>query len=63
MFRVWNGYEAKQINLNSEWWSTPQIESVNVEVEVANYITQDSSDLADLRLAAKAPSKTDGFGK
>ena len=40
-----------------------EIESVNGEVEIANYITQDSSDLAVLRLAAKTPSKTDGFGK
>jgi hypothetical protein len=40
-----------------------EIESVNGEVELANYITQDSSDLAVIRLAAKAPSKTDGFGK
>jgi len=40
-----------------------EIESVNGEVKLANYITQDSSDLDVLRLAAKAPSKTDGFGK
>lgn len=40
-----------------------EIESENGEVEIANYITQDSSDLAVLRMAAKAPSETDGFGK
>ena len=40
-----------------------EIESVNGEVELANYITQDSSDLDVLRLAAKAPSKADGYGK
>ena len=40
-----------------------EIESVNGEVEIANYITQDSSDLDVLRLAAKVPTKTDGFGK
>lgn len=41
---------------------TCEIESENGD-EVANYITQDSSDLDVLRLAAKSPSKTDGFGK
>jgi hypothetical protein len=40
-----------------------EIEDPNGEFEVANYITQDSSDLDVLRLAAKAPSKTDGIGK
>lgn len=40
-----------------------EIESQIGEVELANLITQDSSDLAVLRLAAKVPSKTDGFGK
>jgi hypothetical protein len=40
-----------------------EIEDPNGEFEIANLITQDSSDLAALRLAAKAPSKTDGFGK
>ena len=40
-----------------------EIEDPNGEFEIANYITQDSSDLDVLRLAAKAPSKTDGFGK
>jgi len=40
-----------------------EIEDPNGEFEVANYITQDSSDLDVLRLAAKAPSKTDGLGK
>jgi len=40
-----------------------EIESVNGEVELANLITQDSSDLAVLRMAAKMPTKTDGVGK
>jgi hypothetical protein len=40
-----------------------EIEDPNGEFEIANYITQDSSDLDVLRLAAKAPSKTVGFGK
>jgi hypothetical protein len=40
-----------------------EIEDPNGDFEIANLITQDSSDLAVLRLAAKAPSKTDGFGK
>jgi len=40
-----------------------EIEDPTGEIELANLITQDSSDLAVLRMAAKAPSKTDGFGK
>jgi len=40
-----------------------EIEDPNGEFELANLITQDSSDLAVLRMAAKAPSKTDGVGK
>jgi len=40
-----------------------EIEDPTGEIELANLITQDSSDLAVLRMAAKAPSKTDGVGK
>jgi hypothetical protein len=40
-----------------------EIEDPTGEIELSNLITQDSSDLAVLRMAAKAPSKTDGVGK
>jgi hypothetical protein len=40
-----------------------EVTSENVGVELGTYITEDTTDLAVLRLAAKTPSKTDGFGK